>query len=96
MISDIKIGLKQNKSISSVVSNQLYYSRVNVCGQPVEALDSGLSATIMSFSLFRIIGKKVGMTADAFLVILRDYNQHPIRVRAMVEVEIATGGVLLL
>ena len=28
------------------------------------------------------------MTADVLLVILRDYNQHPIRVRAMVEVEI--------
>ena len=58
----------------------LYYASVKVCDQPVEALvDSGSSVRIMSFDLFRVIGKKVGMTADALPVpdvILRGYTHY--------------------
>ena len=58
----------------------LYYASVKVCDQPVEALVySGSSVTIMSFDIFKLIGKKVGMTADALPVqdvILRGYNHY--------------------
>ena len=84
--------LSQSFQITGSVG-PLYYAHVKVCGQPVEALvDLGSSATIMSFDVFRVIGRKVGDVLQLPDVILRDYNQRPIRVGAMVEVEIEFNG----
>ena len=70
----------------------LYYANVKVSGQPVEALlDTGSSASIISFSMFKELGRKAGMTADVLAkpdMVLRDYNHHPIPIAAMAEVEI--------
>ena len=44
----------------------LYYCQVNVAGEPVEAMvDTGSSATIMSFDLFKKIGKRAGITVQS-------------------------------
>ena len=84
--------LSQSFQITGSVG-PLYYAHVKVCGQPVEAVvDLGSSATIMSFDVFRVIGRKVGDVLQLPDVILRDYNQRPIRVGAMVEVEIEFNG----
>ena len=60
----------------------LYYGTVNISSEPVEALvDTGSSATILSFELFKQIGHKANVPASALSppdVVLRDYNQWPI------------------
>ena len=62
----------------------LFYSTVEIAGTPVNALvDSGLSATILSFELFRTIGNKAGISRIAMqksMVTLRDYCQRPIQI----------------
>ena len=74
----------------------LYYCRVTIAGQPVEALmDSGSSATIMSFSLFKQIAKAARLSADILMkpdVVLRDYTQCPIRIGAVAQVEVEYKG----
>ena len=70
----------------------LYYCQVSIAGQPVEALiDSGSSATIMSFNLFKRVAKAAGLSVDILErpdVVLRDYSQHPLRIGAVVRVEV--------
>ena len=69
----------------------LYYCNVNIAGEPVEAMvDTGSSATIMSFDLFKKIGRKAGIAMGALSqpdVTLRDYSQRPIPVGAKVDLE---------
>ena len=44
----------------------LYYGTVNIAGEPVEAMvDMGSSATILSFDLFKLIGKKANIPVSA-------------------------------
>ena len=73
----------------------LYYCQLLVAGQPVRALvDSGSSATIMSLELFQEIARKAGLSSDVLHkpdVVLRDYNQHPLRVGAVAHLEIEYG-----
>ena len=61
----------------------LFYSTVEIAGTPVNALvDSGLSATILSFELFRTIGNKAGISCIAMqklMVTLRDYIRPRLR-----------------
>ena len=60
---------------------------VEIAVQPVEALiDSGSSATVMTFSLFKRIARDAQLSVDVLekpYVILRDYNQHPLRIGAI-------------
>ena len=67
----------------------LCYALVEIEGQEVEAMvDTGSSATIISFPLFKRLGKSAGVPAAALNrpdVILRDYNGRPIPVGAKVE-----------
>ena len=67
----------------------LYYVTVSIAGEPVEAM--GSSATILSFELFKRIGKKANIP-DAPDVVLRDYSQRPIPVGAKVDLEISYNG----
>ena len=73
----------------------LYYCQISVFGQPVKALvDSGSSATVMPFDLYRGIAKKAGIASDALTkpdVILRDYNRRPIRIGAKVTMKLEFG-----
>ena len=70
----------------------LYYCEVEIAGQPVEALiDSGSSATAMTFSLFQRIARDAQLSVDVLEnpdVILRDYNQHPLRIGAFTKLEV--------
>ena len=74
----------------------LYYCNVNIAGEPVEAMvDTGSSATIMSFDLFKKIGRKAGIAKNALSqpdVTLRDYSQRPIPVGAKVDLEVEFNG----
>ena len=86
--------MKKSIGINQVTGSvgPLYYCHVTIAGQPVEALmDSGSSATIMSFSLFKQIAKVAHLSADILLkpdVVLRDYSQHPIRIGGVAQVEV--------
>ena len=74
----------------------LYFGTVSIAGEPVEAMvDTGSSATILSFDLFKQIGKKANIPVSALStpdVVLRDYNQRPIPVGAKVELEFSFNG----
>ena len=67
----------------------LCYTTDEVAGQEVEAMvDTGLSATILSFELFKKIGRSANIPVTALSkpdVVLRDYNKRPIPVGAKVE-----------
>ena len=73
----------------------LYYCQISAFGQPVKALvDTGSSATVMPFNLYRGIAKKAGIASDALTrpdVILRDYNRRPIRIGAKVTMKLEFG-----
>ena len=74
----------------------LYYVTVSIVGEPVEAMvDTGSSATLLSFRLVKQIGKKANIPVSALStsdVVLRDYNQRPIPVGAKVELELSFNG----
>ena len=58
-------------------------------------VDKGSSATILSFDLFKRIGKKANIPVSALSapdVVLRDYNQRPIPIGAKVELELSFNG----
>ena len=61
---------------------------VEVAGQEVEAIvDTGLSATILSFELFKKIGKSANIPVTALSkpdIVQRDYNKRSIPVGAKV------------
>ena len=67
----------------------LYYAKVDIEGVPVEGMvDPGSSATIISYSLFREIGKQAKLSSRALklpTITLRDYSQNPIPVGAQVD-----------
>ena len=81
------------KTVAGAVG-PLYYADVQVAGTSVKALlDSGSSATIMSFELFKTIGKAANIPADSLLPVdwdltLKDYSQRTIPVGAKVHLEI--------
>lgn len=60
----------------------LYFAKVTIEGTPVDGMiDPGLSATIISFDLFKKVGGKARIPSRALEVphvTLRDYNQNPI------------------
>ena len=74
----------------------LYYCEVEIAGQPVQALiDSGSSATVMTFSLLQRIARDAQLSVDVLEkpdVILRDYNQHPLRIGAFAKLEVMYKG----
>ena len=66
----------------------LYYVTVSIAGEPV--VNTGSSATILSFKLFKRIGKKANIPVTALSapdVVLRDYSQRPIPVGAKVDLQ---------
>ena len=67
----------------------LCYATVEIAGQTVDAMvDTGSSATILSFELFKRIGKNAKIPTSALSkpdVILRDYNKRPVLVGAKVD-----------
>ena len=64
----------------------LCYATVEIARQTVDAMvDTGSSATILSFQLFKRIGNIAKIPTAALSkpdVILRDYNKRPILVEA--------------
>ena len=74
----------------------LYYAQVTIEGSTVEALvDPGSSATILSFDMFRKIGKAAGIPGEALKipeVVLRDYSQRPIPIGVQVELTFEWKG----
>ena len=68
---------------------RLFYATVKVAGVPVEAMvDTGSSATIMSFDLFQKVGKAARIPREELRppdVVLHDYNRRPIPIGAGVE-----------
>ena len=74
----------------------LYYCEVEIAEQPVEALiDSGSSATVMTFSLLQRIARDAQLSVDVLEkpdVILRDYNQHPLKIGAFAKFEVMYKG----
>ena len=66
----------------------LFYARVAIKGMPIEGLiDPGSSATFISYSLFREIGKRAKLSSRALelpTLTLRDYSQNPIPIGAQV------------
>ena len=74
----------------------LCYADVEIEGQEVEAMvDTGSSATIISFALFKRLGKSAGVPAAALSrpdVVLHDYNGKPIPVGAKVELTFRYHG----
>ena len=89
----IKGSLQMDTVTGSV--GPLYYCQLLVAGQLVTALvDSGSSATIMSLELFQEVAKKAGLSSEILHkldVFLHDYNQHPLRVGAVANLEIEYG-----
>ena len=79
----------------------LYHATVTVSGTSVEGMvDSGLSATIMSFNMFWTIGQKAGIPKEVLKpvdsgLVLRDYSQRPIPSRACVEMLFEWEGKLV-
>ena len=67
----------------------LCYATVEIVGQTVDAMvDTGSSATILSFELFKRIWKNAKIPTSALSkpdVILRDYNKRPVLVGAKVD-----------
>jgi len=74
----------------------LYFCTVNIAGEPVKAMvDTGLSATILSWDVFQAIGRKTKVPVSALYkpeVTLRDYSQRPILVGAMLDLEVEFNG----
>ena len=67
----------------------LFYAEVIIENTPVNAMiDTGSSATIISFDLFKKIGRAAKIPRQELQrpdIILRDYNQKPIPIGAKVE-----------
>ena len=80
-----------NEVSMDAVSGALFTAAITISGTPVEALvDPGSSATIMSFDLFKKVGKAAGIPRDALKlpeVTLKDYSRRPIPISAVVELE---------
>ena len=74
----------------------LYYCTVNIAGEPVKAMvDTGSSATVLSWDVFQAIGRKAQVPVSALYkpeVTLRDYSQRSILVGAMVDLEVEFCG----
>ena len=74
----------------------LYYTKVEIEGVPVEAMvDSGSSATIMSFQLFQQVGKQAKLSSGRLQppgAILRDYSHNPILIGAQAELTLIWKG----
>ena len=69
---------------------------MQVEGLPVEAMiDSGSSATVMSFALFEKVGQSAGIPNEVLEVqevMLRDYNGQPILIGAQVNLMFQCNG----
>ena len=78
------------------VSGALYYAEVKVGDVAINTMvDPGSSATIMSFELFKKVGKAAGIPKSALQilkVILCGYSQRPIPISAEVEIVIDWKG----
>ena len=74
----------------------LYYCEVKIAGQPVEALiNSGSSTTVMTFRLLQRNARDAQLSVDVLEkpdVILRNYNQHPLRIEAFTKLEVTYKG----
>ena len=85
-----------NVDAVSGASGPLFTAAITISGTPVKALvDPGSSATIMSFDLFKKVGKAAGIPRDALKlpeVTLRDYSRRPIPIFAVVELEFEWQG----
>ena len=94
--------MKRTLEVDTVTAavGPLYYCEAEVEGQPVEALiDSGSSATVTTFSLFQRIAKKANLPVDILEkpdVVLRDYNQHPLKIGAVAKLEVRFEGKIVL
>ena len=75
---------------------RLYYVTVKVAGVPVEAMvDTGSSATIMSFALFKEVRKAAKIPREELKppdVVLHDYSQRPIPIAAGVKLNFKWHG----
>ena len=64
-----------------------------MAGVPVKGLiDTGSGATILSFGLFKRIGKVANIPSSSLYpvgLILRDYNRNPIPMGAQVDLEVS-------
>jgi len=94
-LSELYGGTNNISAVTSSVG-PLYYANVDIEGSLVEALvDPGSAATLMSFNLFKKIGKKANMPPSVLSkpsVTLRDYNQHTIPIGASVDLNISFNG----
>lgn len=74
----------------------LFCASISIAGTSVEALvDPGSSATIMSFELFKKVGKAAGIPREAMRlpeITLRDYSRRPIPIFAVVDLEFEWQG----
>ena len=72
------------------------YATVEIAGEDVKGMvDTGSSATVLSFELFKKIGKSANIPATALSkpdVVLRDYNRRPIPVGAKVDLTFRYQG----
>ncbi len=88
-------GYLEVDAVSGAVG-PLFYSEVKVAGQPVRALiDTGSSATILSFDLFKKIGKVANIPPHSLLsvdMLLRDYSRRLIPIGARVILDISWKG----
>ena len=86
-------GGTNNVSADTDPIGPLYYAKVDIEGSPVEALvDPGSAATLISFNLFKQIGRKTNIPSSVLskpAVSLRDYNQ---RTGASVDLTICFNG----
>ena len=73
----------------------LYFAKVTIEGTPVDdMIDPGSSATIISFDLFKKVGRKARIPSRALEVphvTLRDYIQNPIPIGAQVNLTFRWG-----
>ena len=74
----------------------LCYATVEIAGEKVRGMvDTGSSATVVSFELFSKIGKRANIPTTALSkpdVVLRDYNRRPIPVGAKVDLSFRYQG----
>ena len=74
----------------------LYFTNVEIAGVPVQAMvDPGSSATILSFELFKLIGKQAKIPSEALrppTIALKDYSQRAMPIGACVELPITWNG----
>ena len=89
-------GGTNNISADTGPIGPLYYAKVDIEGSPVEALvDPGSAATLISFNLFKQIGRKANIPSSVMskpAVLPRDYNQCTIPVGASVDLTISFNG----